>query len=112
MARPIPQVDITGASLSAGDVVRIVGIPNLSEMSSDSRAESEAVFSYLVGKYKTIREFDHLGLAWLEFTIKSGPHAGWHSVGIEPALVRRRRRMAGTIAPNSSLKRTDQSLRD
>ena len=112
MARPLPQVDITGVSLSAGDLVRIVGAPDLSEMSGESRTESEAVFGYLIGKYKIIREFDPLGLAWLEFTIKSGPNAGWHSVGIEPSLLRRRRRIAGTIAPNSSLKRTNQSLRD
>jgi len=112
MPRPLPQIDATGSTLSAGDVVRIVGAPDLSGMSGESRTESEAVFAHLIGKYKTIREFDLLGLAWLEFTIKSGPHAGWHSVGIEPSLLRLRRRMAGTIAPNSSLKRTNQSLRD
>jgi len=112
MTKPIPPIDSTGASLSVGDLVRVVGAPDLSEMGPELRAESDVVFDQLVGKYKTIREFDPLGLAWLEFTIKSGPHSGWHSVGIEPSLLRRRRRKASTIAPNNSLKRTDQSLRD
>jgi hypothetical protein len=30
-------------------------------------------------------------LAWLRFKIRNGPHAGYHSVGIEPYLLRRRR---------------------
>jgi hypothetical protein len=29
-------------------------------------------------------------MAWLRFNIRKGPHSGYHSVGIEPHLLRRR----------------------
>ena len=82
--------DITGKPLRVGDVARVVGVPELSGMSVKCRAESLAVFQHLVGTYKRITEFDEWGHAWLRFKIRKGPHAGYHSVGIEPGLLRLR----------------------
>lgn len=82
--------DSTGERLKVGDIVRILDVPDLSGMHPASLAESLPVFQHLVGKYKRVREFDEHGLVWLEFRIREGQHAGWHSVGIEPWLLKRR----------------------
>jgi hypothetical protein len=83
--------DVTGKPIKVGDTVRVVGMPDLSGMSAECRAESLPVFRHLLGKYKRVEEFDEYGQAWLRFTIRKGPHSGWHSVGIEPYLLRVRR---------------------
>jgi hypothetical protein len=80
--------DVAGERLRVGDLVRIIGVPDLSGMSPDCRAESLPVFKHLVGTYKRVAEFDEFGLAWLRFKIRKGPHAGYHSVGIEPYLLK------------------------
>jgi hypothetical protein len=87
----IPRKDVLGARLRVGDIVRVVGVPELTGMSPDCLAESLPVFRHLVGKYKRVIEFDERGLAWLSFKILKGPQAGRHSVGIEPWLLRARR---------------------
>src|SRR5918998_45202 len=89
--RRIPRKDASGERVRVGDTVRIVGVPDLTGMSPECLAESLPVFRHLVGKYKRVREFDEHGLAWLGFRIRAGPHAGLHSVAIEPWLLRRRR---------------------
>jgi hypothetical protein len=80
--------DVTGNPIKIGDVVRVIGVPDLSGMSADCRAESLPVFRHLVGTYKRVEEFDEFGIAWLRFRIRNGPHSGWHSVAIEPYLLR------------------------
>lgn len=93
MLQVMPRItyrDATGERLKVGDTVRVLGMPDLSGMSSACVAESLPVFRHLVGKYKRVREFDEHGLAWLQFRICKGPHAGFHSVGIEPWLLKRR----------------------
>jgi len=87
----LARKDVTGRPVRVGDVVRIIGVPDLSGMSAEYRAGSLAVFQHLVGTYKQVEEFDEWGQAWLRFTIRKGPSAGWHSVGIEPYLLRVRR---------------------
>jgi hypothetical protein len=89
--RKYARHDVTGAPLSVGDVVRIVGVPDLSGMHPDARGESERVFRYLVGKYKRIAEFDERNEAGIWFRILKGPDAGIHWVSIEPFLLRKRR---------------------
>ena len=86
--KPLARNDVTGRPIKVGDVVRIIGVPDLSGMSPDCQAESAPVFRHLVGTYKRVEEFDEFGHAWLRFTIRSGPQAGWHSVAIEPCLLR------------------------
>ena len=83
--------DVAGEHVKVGDIVRVIGAPDLAGMSPECRAESLPVFEYLVGKYKRVEEFDEFGLAWLRFKIRKGPHVGDHSVGIEPYLLRLRR---------------------
>ena len=87
----LPRKDVTGQRLKVGDIVRVVGLSDVSGISEPYRAESLRVFQHLVGEYKRIRNFDEWGLAWLSFTIRKGPSAGSHSVGIEPYLLRLRR---------------------
>ena len=84
--------DVAGERLQVGDVVRVIGVPDLSGMSAECRAESIPVFEHLVGTYKRIDEFDEYNMAWLWFRIQKGPHAGYHSVGIEPYLLKARRK--------------------
>ena len=83
--------DAVGEGVSVGNIVRVVGVPDLAGMSPECRAESLPVFEFLVGKYKRVAEFDQWGMAWLRFKIRKGPHAGYHSVGIEPCSLRVRR---------------------
>jgi hypothetical protein len=87
----LPRKDVTGQRLKVGDIVRIVGVPDLSGMSVECRAESLPVFEHLVGKYKQVKEFDEFGQAWLNFKIRKGPAAGFHWVGVEPYLLKVRR---------------------
>ena len=87
----IARRDVTGQPIRIGDLVRIIGVPDLSGMSAECRAESLPVFKHLVGTYKRVEEFDEFGQAWLRFKIRNGPHAGSHSVGIEPYLLKVRR---------------------
>jgi len=83
--------DVSGARLKIGDIVRVLGVPDLSGMHVDRQAESLPVFQHLVGKYKKIDEFDEFGLVWLSFRIHKVGGSEYHSVGIEPHLLRLRR---------------------
>jgi len=85
------RVDASGHPVKKGDVVRIIGTPDLSRMDRQGRAECEAVFSYLVGKYKTVEAFDRHGCAELSFFIGQGARRACHTVWIEPFLLRVRK---------------------
>ena len=91
LTQSYPPMDATGRQIEVGDVVRIVGVPDLSGMAQPYRDESLAVFRHLVGSYKRVTEFDETGHVWFTFGIRKGPWAGWHSVGIEPFLLRVKR---------------------
>jgi hypothetical protein len=84
----LPPRDVKGERLRVGDIVRVIGVPDLAGMSADCLAESLPVFQHLVGVYKRVAEFDEHGMAWLSFRIRKGSAAGFHSVGIEPYLLR------------------------
>jgi hypothetical protein len=86
--------DATGRPIRVGDIVRIIGIPDLSGMSPGPRRESQRVFRHLVGKYKRVAEFDRFGHAGLWFRIQSGRDAGIHFVVLEPHLLRVRQSRA------------------
>ena len=89
--RPVPPrsaVDRDGRPIRVGQVVRIVGTPDLSGMSDDARRESAPVFEHIVGRYKKVSDITDLGLVELCFRIAAGPHAGRHTVWIEPYLLR------------------------
>ena len=81
-------VDSMGQRINKGDVVQVVGVPDLSGMTPECRAESEPVFAYLVGRFEEIVSFDEYGCAQLVFEISEGEHRGHHSVLIEPYLLR------------------------
>ena len=84
--------DIDGKTIRIGDIVRILGVPDLAGMSSDARSESQPVFEYLVGKYKRIARVDKMGNAQIAFRLKTGNESIIHWVGIEPHLLRKPRK--------------------
>jgi len=88
---PYPPADRDERPLRAGQVVRIVGTPDLGDMSEDARRESAPVFEHLLGRYEKVAGITDLGLVELSFRIAAGPHAGLHTVWIEPHLLRVRR---------------------
>jgi len=73
--------------------VRVVGLPDLSSMAPEQRAETQPVFAHIRGTCKRVRGFNQFGLIELTFGILRGPHRGLHTVWIEPhvLLVQRRR---------------------
>ena len=73
----------------AGDLVRVLGPPDLTGMASPYREKTAAVFRHIVGMKKRVRSFDQFGCAILMFGITAGPHRGFHSVAIEPHLIRK-----------------------
>jgi hypothetical protein len=81
--------DVDGQAVRIGDVVRVLGVPDLSGMRDPYRSETEAVFKHIVGTRKKVEGFDQFGCAILVFGITSGPHAGTHSLAIEPHLIRK-----------------------
>ena len=89
--------DRNGKRIKVGDVVRIIGVPDLSGMTRHGRADAKPVFEYLVGKYKRVEAFDGFGCAEFAFVMNhEDGERSWHSVWIEPFLlhtpVRRKKR--------------------
>ena len=85
--------DVDGRTVRKGDVVRVLGVPDLSGMRQPYRRQTEAVFMHITGTRRKVYGFDQFGSAILVFGIRSGPHAGSHSVAIESHLIRK---MVGT----------------
>ena len=92
--------DANGNELRAGDIVRIIGVPDLSGMAPECREESEPVFRCLVGKYKRIVAFDTSegmeSLAELQFRMKEDDEWHTHWVWIEPFLLKKKRNRSRT----------------
>ena len=98
--------DADGNVLAVGDIVRIIGVPDLSGMAPDSLQESLPVFEYLVGKYKKIIGFNETGgvppNAEFVFRMKVGESWESHWVCIEPDFLR----MKKSRKSNNTSKRT------
>jgi hypothetical protein len=88
-AEPRSVKDVDGRTVRKGDMVRVLGIPDLTGMRSPYREETEAVFRRITGSRKKVYGFDQFGCAILVFGINSGRHRGAHSVAIEPHLIRK-----------------------
>jgi len=86
---PASIKDVDGRTVREGDVVRVLGIPDLSGMRDPYRRETVAVFKHILGTKRKVGGFDQFGCAILVFGITSGPNAGSHSVAIEPHLIRK-----------------------
>ena len=86
----LKQTDSSGRSIRKGDVVRIIGLPDLRGMPAPYRQETRAVFKHILGTRKRVEGFDQFGCAILAFGIRRGHrHAGAHTVAIEPYLLRK-----------------------
>jgi hypothetical protein len=91
MNQPYAPSDARGAALHQGDLVRIVGLPNLGNLPIEDDLQTREVFQHLRGTVKRIRNFNIYGLAQFSFFVSTGPLAGYHSVCIEPWLLLRQR---------------------
>ena len=78
--------DRNGQTIRQGDIVRVVGMPDLAGCPS----ETHRVFPRLVGTYRRVLGFDKLGNAEIVFRIRAGRDRGLHIVGIEPRLLKSR----------------------
>ena len=86
---PTSIKDVDGRVVRKGDVVRVLGIPDLSGMSEPYRGETQAVFKRITGTRRKVEGIDQFGCAILVFGIRTGVLAGTHSVAIEPHLIRK-----------------------
>jgi hypothetical protein len=91
---PLKPIDAKGRRIHKGDLVRIIGMPDLNSMNKSSRREVEAVFRHIRGTCKRVHGFARYGFAEIVFKIRAGCHAGWHSVEIEPELLMVQRKRA------------------
>jgi hypothetical protein len=82
--------DALGSTIRTGDIVRVIGVPDLRGMSPAGLRSSRPAFRHILGTYRKICGFDRYGCAEIDFRIRRGPHAGWHTVYIEPHLLRRK----------------------
>jgi len=82
--------DKTGALIKAGAWVRVIGVPDLSNLSRRAFRETAPVFEHILGSYRKVSGFDHR-LVELTLRIRRGPRTGIHFVWIEPELLRVRR---------------------
>ena len=86
---PYAKIDCDGSPLQAGDEVLILGVPDLSGMADECRAESQPVFDYLKGKKKRIQNFDEHGQAEIELRFPEDATRADHTVWIEPHLLKK-----------------------
>ena len=104
--KPHKPIDRNGVPIKVGDVVRIVGVPDLSDMSPDSIAESLPAFEYLLGKYKRVHDFNEYGFAEFSFIMRnSNGKRSWHSVWVEPFLLHIPRHRSNPAFKRDALKR-------
>ncbi|HEY9841564.1 MAG: hypothetical protein ACAI44_30820 [Candidatus Sericytochromatia bacterium] len=85
--KPYEPIDRNGKTIRVGDIVRIVGVPDLSGMRPDCLEESLPVFEYLIGKYKRVSGFDDYGNAEISFRLRNDEGYLWHIVWLEPWLL-------------------------
>ena len=104
MSRVDSVKDVNGQTVRKGDLVRVLGIPDLKGMRDPYRRETEAVFRLIRGTRQKVQDFDQFGCAILCFGITAGPHAGTHSVAIEAHLIRK-------VIGNRILRRPHRRLR-
>jgi hypothetical protein len=82
-----PPKDANGQTIRIGDSVRIIGVPDLSDMSPEPLKETQPVFEHLVGKYKKVHGFDEYGHVELVFQVLKW-NDGIHTLWIEPFLLK------------------------
>ena len=75
--------------LLISDTVRVCGIPDLSGIYEEGRAETTRVFKYAFGRNFEIESFDDWNCAMLHFYIPLGPAKGWHGIAVEPYLLKK-----------------------
>ena len=84
----LEPLDAKGKRIYKGRRVRIVGIPDLSDIrDAKGRRETEAVFRHVRGRCMKVQGFNRYGFVELFFRIRAGRHSGWHGISIEPSLV-------------------------
>ena len=81
-------IDKNRIPIRINDIVKVIGIPDLSGMSKECIKESLPIFKYLCGKTKKVTGIDKQnGLIELSFRILKGKNKGLHSIFIEAFLL-------------------------
>jgi hypothetical protein len=92
--------------LRVGDIVRVIGLPDLAGWTADGVRCSRPVFRHIVGTYRRIADFDEYGHAELRVRIRQGGSRGFHQLWIEPWLLAKRKRRPPAdrpLRPRSSM---------
>lgn len=77
-------IDKRGRTIQLGSRVRIVGMPDFSNVTPISyRRERNRVFKHIIGQCKTVDDIDQYGLIGMTFTIRNGRDAGIHCIWLE-----------------------------
>ena len=95
----LKPIDARGNQIYLGNRVRVVGVPDFSDVTPDSiRSERERIFKHVVGQCKKVDDIDQYGFIGLSFKIRKGQDAGIHCIWLEPSFVL-------VQQPNPSIKR-------
>ena len=99
----LQPIDARGNKIFLGSRVRIVRVPNFSEVTPRSvREERGRVFKHILGQCKTVDDIDQQGYVGMTFKIRQGQDAGIHCIWLEPHFVLVQR---PCNQPNPSFKR-------
>jgi hypothetical protein len=64
---PLKPIDARGQRIRTGDIVRVIGVPDLNTMDKSARLESEPAFLHLRGTCKQVQGFNPYGFAVYSF---------------------------------------------
>lgn len=104
--KPHKPFDRNGVPIKVGDIVRIVGVPDLTGMPPGGISESLPVFEYLVGKCKRVHSFNEFGCAELSFAMQNANgERSYHSVWVEPYLLHIPQQRSNLAFKRDALKR-------
>ena len=79
--------DVLGRRLKPGDMVRVVGAPDLRGMSPADLRQARTAFRHVLGTYRRIDGFDRPGLAEISFRVPSRSGRRRPDNGIPLAIV-------------------------
>lgn len=82
---PIKPLDKRGKVIQLGSRVRIVGMPDFSNVTPISyRRERNRVFKHVIGQCKVVDDIDQYGLIGMTFKIRKGRDCGIHCIWLKP----------------------------
>ena len=86
---PITCKDKSGLRIRRGDIVRIVGKPDLSHFAPTTRKEMLPVFEYLIGKRRKVLSIDDNARVEFMVRLRRGVRSEYHWIWLEGELLKR-----------------------